>query len=439
MVSSPFLFPLMRHLLLVICLLGALSAQAQTSLTKLGSVTVPGYGTELLVNGTTAYVFTAVAGAQFLRVYDVSTPASPQLLSTLALPVNNGFPALPPRHATLSNGILYVASYPAVLMNTPGSYMWAINVTNAASPVYYGNYFLLGSGDELLVASSGDYLYAVYNNVPLLNVFSRINNNWVGVRGITLPYSLSGIIGLSVSGTTAYVQYANSVFATLDLTNPAIPVSSPGTIAGTISAASGALAYGLAQPVYAGSVPSNTLRFYSLATPAQPSLVRAQAGSYGTRVAAGGQSVFTVGATSPYQVAAATSSEPLRGFYSPTSGAAPVAAVTTDTQGANALAVANNLAYVLTDTELRIYAFPTTVTASRDAALAALPLYPNPAHGQLRLPQLALGAPVAIYDALGRVCLDAKLPASGTLDISALPAGLYHVRTASATSKLVVE
>ncbi|RZK25485.1 MAG: T9SS type A sorting domain-containing protein, partial [Hymenobacter sp.] len=117
----------------------------------------------------------------------------------------------------------------------------------------------------------------------------------------------------------------------------------------------------------------------------------------------------------------------------------PVAAVTTDTQGANALAVANNLAYVLTDTELRIYAFPTTVTATRDAALAALPLYPNPAHGQLRLPQLALGAPVAIYDALGRVCLDIKLPASGTLDISALPAGLYHVRTASATSKLVVE
>jgi hypothetical protein len=47
-------------------LLGVLSAQAQTSLTKLGSLTVPGYGTELLVNGSIAYMFTAVTGAQYL-------------------------------------------------------------------------------------------------------------------------------------------------------------------------------------------------------------------------------------------------------------------------------------------------------------------------------------------------------------------------------------
>ncbi|RYY20603.1 MAG: T9SS type A sorting domain-containing protein [Cytophagaceae bacterium] len=431
----------MRHLLLATCLLGVLPAQAQTSLTKLGSVTVPGYGTELLVSGTTAYVFTAVAGAQYLRVYDVSTPASPQLLSTLALTNTANYPPLPPHHATLSNGVLYVSSYPQTSYNPHAGMIWAINVTNPASPVVYGS-TNAASGDDLFVAASGDYAYAVVDNSNQLYVYSRntySNGNLMTVRTITLPYSVSGVIGLSVSGTTGYVQYANSVFATLDLTNPANPVSSPGTTAGTISATSGPLAYGLAQPNYLGSVPSNTLRFYSLATPAQPRLVRAQAGSYGTRVAAGGQSVFTVGATSPYQVAAATSSEPLRGYYSPTSGAAPVAAVTTDTQGANALAVANNVAYVLTDTELRIYAFPTTVTATRDAALAALPRYPNPAHGQLRLPQLALGAPVAIYDALGRVCLDTKLPASGTLDISALPTGLYHVRTASATSKLVVE
>lgn len=431
----------MRPLLLAACLLGVISAQAQSSLTKLGSVTVPGYGTELLVNGTTAYVFTAVAGAQYLRVYDVSAPASPQLLSSIALTNNTNFPPLPPRHATLSNGILYAVSYPTTLYTPAGHSIWAINVTNPASPVLYASSFVTG-GDEAFVAASGDYLYSAVNNAPSLSVTSRNtypNNTLMPVRTVSLPYSLSGIIGLSVSGTTAYVQYANSVFATLDLTNPANPVSSPGTTAGTISATSGALAYGLAQPGYVGSLPSNTLCFYSLATPTQPSLVRTQAGTYGTRVAAGGQSVFTVGATSPYQVAAATSNEPLRGYYSPTGGAAPVAAVTTDTQGANALAVVNNVAYVLTDTELRIYAFPTTVTATRGAALAALPLYPNPAHSQLRLPQLAPGTPLAIYDALGRVCLETKLPVNGTLDISALPAGLYHVHTAGATSKLVVE
>lgn len=41
-------------LLSSLLLLGTFATQAQTALTKLGSVAVPSYGTELVVEGTTA-------------------------------------------------------------------------------------------------------------------------------------------------------------------------------------------------------------------------------------------------------------------------------------------------------------------------------------------------------------------------------------------------
>jgi hypothetical protein len=158
-------------------------------------------------------------------------------------------------------------------------------------------------------------------------------------------------------------------------------------------------------------------------------------------VVAGTNSVFTMGLTSPYLVAAATSTEPLRGYSLPASGAgAPLEAVALGTEGANALAVVGNTAYVLTDTNLAIYSFPGLVTAARRAAApTALLIYPNPARDRLSLPHLAPGSPIVIYDGTGRACLQQALPTSRTLDIRALPAGLYHVRVGAATSQLVVE
>lgn len=432
-----------RYVFLAAALLtSGLRVQAQAALTKLGSVAIPSYGTEVAVSGTTAYVLTASTGQQNLRVYDVSTPATPQLLSTLALPTPAYAPSLPFRHAVLSNGTLYVSSFPTNLTTPHSVLVWAINVNNPASPSLIAQVQPAG-GDELFLAASGDYFYTVFDNATTLYVYDRTqvsNGYFAAWRSVALPYSLSGITSLSLSGNTAYIQYTNGTFATLDLTTASTPVSSAGTLPGSLSAASGALGFGLAQPAYAGSVPSNTLRFYSLSTPLRPTLVSSQAGSYGTRLAAGGQSVFTVGATSPFLNAAASSSEPLRGYYVPTSGSAPVTAFDATTQGANALAVANNVAYILTDASFSIYAFPTTVTAAKAAtALAPLPLYPNPAHGKLNLPKLAPGAPVTIYDVAGRSCLQALLPTSGTLDISALPAGLYQVRTGTSSSKLLVD
>lgn len=426
-------------------LLGSLPAWAQNTLTKLGSVTLPGYGTELVVDGTTAYVLTASAGKQGLQVYDVSMPAAPRLLSTIALPGAGPISAVPPRHAVVSDGILFVSSYPSPVSFPPSIVMWSIDVSNPASPSVRAVNSTSWSND-LLVAGRGNYLYAVPDNLNKLYVYNRTPVVYSGgtpylpqERQVDLPYSLSGVSGVSISDTTAYVQYTNSVFATLDLTDAAQPVSSPGTAPGTISATSGKLAAGLAQPGYAGSVPANTLRFYALDTPSKPTLLRSQAGSYGTRVAVGGQSVFTCGAISPFVSAVPSSSEPLRGYFLASNGATLLEAVADGTQGANALVAANNKAYVLTDTELSIYTFPSVVTATRGAAtLAPLALYPNPASGTVRITQPAADGNVAIYDATGKLCLQTKLPASGTLDISTLPTGLYQVRTGHATGKLAI-
>lgn len=423
-------------------LVGTLTARAQATLTKLSNVAVPSIGTELAVSGTTAYVFTANASQQQLLIYDVSTPAAPQLTSTLTLPPAPGLPPLPFRHAVVSNGTLYASSYPTVATTPSSQTTLAIDVRNPTSPSVVGVVLSVG-GNERFLAASGDYLYTVPDNNNVLAVYNRaqLSGPYLSLlQTVNLPYSLSGILSLSRSGNTLYVQYGNGVFATVDITNPANPVSSAGTTPGVVSAAAGPLGAGLVQPLYAGSVPSNTLRLYSLSNPLQPALSYNLPGSYGTRVAVSGQGVFTVGATSPYLPAVASSSQPLRGYYVPTNGTAPVAAVDATSQGANALVAANNLAYVLTDASLSIYAFPATVLATHSAASpAALIIYPNPASGTVHLPQLTPGAAITIYDIAGRSCLLATLPASGKLNISALPAGLYQVRTGTSVSKLLID
>lgn len=334
----------------------------------------------------------------------------------------------------VSNGLLCATSYHSNLTTPHFGALWTVDVRNPASPVVRTTDIVVGEED--FIAATGNYIYVVpddrnqayvYNRTP---VVSSSGLTYLSLeRTIDLPYSLSGIIGLSLTGTTAYVQYANAVFATLDVRNPAQPISSPGTMPGTIRAASGALAAGLAQSVYAGSLPSNTLRFYSLSNALQPALVQSRAGNYGTRVAAGAQTVFTCGETSPFISAAPSSTEPLRGYFLASSSSTPLEAVATGTQGANALAAANNMAYVLTDNELSIYAFPATVTATRGAAtLAPLALYPNPTRRTVQLGQAIAGSSVAVYDLTGRLCLQAKLPPSGTLDVSDLPVGLRERR-----------
>ncbi|MGI4866473.1 MAG: T9SS type A sorting domain-containing protein [Janthinobacterium lividum] len=60
------------------------------------------------------------------------------------------------------------------------------------------------------------------------------------------------------------------------------------------------------------------------------------------------------------------------------------------------------------------------------AATATLSLYPNPAHDQLTI--AAAGEEVQVSDLTGRVLQTTTLPASGKLNVEALPAGTYLLR-----------
>ncbi|WP_210518565.1 T9SS type A sorting domain-containing protein [Hymenobacter terricola] len=102
--------------------------------------------------------------------------------------------------------------------------------------------------------------------------------------------------------------------------------------------------------------------------------------------------------------------------------------------------ISGNSRTVTTGTTLRIddISFTGTATATRDAALsAALTAFPNPSpDGRYQLssaePDL-LAAPLAVLDATGRVVLREAAPPRAaaptrSLDLSALPAGLYTIQ-----------
>ena len=75
---------------------------------------------------------------------------------------------------------------------------------------------------------------------------------------------------------------------------------------------------------------------------------------------------------------------------------------------------------------------------------ALLTLAPNPARtaATLTLPAAAQTRTITVADALGRVVLKTTLPAQTatlTLDVAGLAPGVYTVRCAAATARLVVE
>jgi hypothetical protein len=85
-----------------------------------------------------------------------------------------------------------------------------------------------------------------------------------------------------------------------------------------------------------------------------------------------------------------------------------------------------------------------TVSATRAGAASPLLLAPNPAHGSaiLTLPAAPTAQPLILLDALGRPVRHYTVPVGATtapLDVTGLPAGLYVLRGASASRKLVLE
>jgi hypothetical protein len=78
------------------------------------------------------------------------------------------------------------------------------------------------------------------------------------------------------------------------------------------------------------------------------------------------------------------------------------------------------------DTDGKAY-FSSVVTLAGTEAAATLALYPNPAHSYLKV-AAAAGEEAQVIDLAGRVLQTTTLPASGQLNVEALPAGTYLLR-----------
>ncbi|MBL7964936.1 MAG: T9SS type A sorting domain-containing protein [Flavobacteriales bacterium] len=70
-------------------------------------------------------------------------------------------------------------------------------------------------------------------------------------------------------------------------------------------------------------------------------------------------------------------------------------------------------------------------------AAPALTFAPNPASDVLRIEGAPAGSQLSLVDAGGRILLDLRLEASGQIDISAMPAGLYVIRLMDAQGALL--
>lgn len=82
--------------------------------------------------------------------------------------------------------------------------------------------------------------------------------------------------------------------------------------------------------------------------------------------------------------------------------------------------------------------------ASRAATVPLLACYPNPATARLCVPGLPVGAPVQLFDALGRLARQAALASDATLSVLGLAPGFYTLRATTSlgqpmTGKVTVE
>jgi hypothetical protein len=89
------------------------------------------------------------------------------------------------------------------------------------------------------------------------------------------------------------------------------------------------------------------------------------------------------------------------------------------------------------------YANAALATTASAPLPQAPPLYPNPAHltATVRLPAGSPKLPLTLSDAQGRIVRHYPVPgtAETVLDLRGLPAGLYVLRGAGSSQKLVVE
>lgn len=394
-------------LLLLSALAGWLSnyPAASQTLTRVANLPVSG-ALGVAANGTLAYL----TGASFtLDTYTMSQPAAPAPLGSVAA----GTPY--PRRVVAGGARAYVLGW-GLGSPVATSGLRAFSLSAASAPVAGPTLLTLGPPDQYVAAT--ETLVGVASNQNATLAIYDTNLTLLASTSTSAPAN-----GLTMNGTAAYLQRGNSVDV-YNLANPAAPVRST-TFIGNILATSGALAFGLT---------GSTLLVYDISNPLLPVLKGSTTTNGGTLLAASGNRVYTTGV----YAAIGGSTSQLQAFDVSIPTAPRLLATAAAGSTAAALAASGDAAYLVDGSSFQVYALAGVLAAAVPASSAA-GLYPNPAHGTLMVPSVPVAAPISIYDTMGRLQLQATVPATQLLDISTLAKGLYLVRLGAATQRLVVD
>lgn len=418
------------HLFLAFTTLATVTSKAQT-LTTVGAITSSAATTPLglTASGTTLFVANDNP-AKTLQLYDISTPAAPRLLSSTASTLVH-----PARRVSVSSNTAYVASYAYAPTTLTDVQLAAFDVSNPTAPVLRKT-VAVNLPPPLNIVARGEFVYVASGfsngNSSGLQVF---NNNLDFVGSVSI--GTGAVANLTVNGPALYVKQGTST-GIYDLSAPAAPTFKSGT-ASSIQAINGRVGYGMYWPTQ-GNQP-NVILTSDVSDPLNPVLMANAEGGFGTQlgVLASGRVLFTVGDGNFNNPPSMTSQLPLRALDMSIPSVPVQIGADLNAQGAFSLATSGNYAYAATLNRVYIYTVNGVITATRTKDQAALNLYPTPAHGLLTITKAPLAASVAIYDLTGRLCLETSLPANGTIDIHALPTGLYVARIGDVARQLIVE
>ncbi|RZJ90077.1 MAG: hypothetical protein EOO60_09360, partial [Hymenobacter sp.] len=307
--------PLRTITLGIIAWLLVFSVRAQTL--SSGSTFSPGL-LGLAISGTTLYA-TGADPTKALQLYSLNSPASPNLLATVASRLTDSTPG---RQIAVSANTAFVASYDYAGNTIKTLYLTAYNVSNPTIPTLRNTIQLMGIAglgtNALSIASSGGYLYLAYA-VGGINIYDA-NLTYVGSYAVN---STGNVQGLMTSGSTLYVAQSGYKTSVLDVSTPATPILTS-TVTGILQAVSGSYGYGLLYP-FSANAPTNVLFTYNVSAPNAPVLLsQTNVAATGTLLAAvaQGRAIFTAG-DAAYRPTNNSSQQPVQ-VYNATSATTPV-------------------------------------------------------------------------------------------------------------------
>ena len=222
-----------------------------------GSIATGSSPVSVAVNGNYAYVINE--GGNSMKIYNLSNPASPALVSTVT--------------GLHSPDCIAVSGQYAYMLNYATNNMIIYNVSTPASPVQAGT---VATGQSpAYIAISGNFAYVVNGVSNTLAIYNLSTPASPVLAGSVSTGTTPICVCVSVSGKYAYVtNYGSNTLTIYNVINPASP-----SLVGSVNTGTNPTNVGISDN-YAcvTNYGSNTLTIYNVSNPASP----VQAGSVST-------------------------------------------------------------------------------------------------------------------------------------------------------------